>query len=659
MKLALASLFLLFPVFSMAQPTNTEIPVRREYPLNDKVNPCTDFHKHVCSQVEDNFKMRADRSRHLFAFSDSRERLLKIQMDYTKKLPQEKNLDIRTTQVKNYYMACMNAQAKANAERTEIKKLADLLNKITTTDELLDLLNTHQSKGGLSFISLWPDSDPDYPKKIIGNLYINFMNLRDHQYYTNDKLLGEYKKLIESVLKALYPKASSKDISSRAQNLVDLEKTFIEIYPNAATRQQRWSENRKLSQEKALGLYPNLKLDLILKNVPKGAEINISIPETFAFLNEKIKTLPLQTWKDRYALSEADDIMDDAYPQFFQALFNFEHKYFGGAEKRSSRQERCTSLTYAAFAKEIDTVLIPQIFPNFDEKPVIQAGEKIREAIVNGLKDNTWLSSAAKKEAIRKISTAKLQLVMPKNEKEWDYLPEKNYSRINAIENQKTLRSAYWERTLKRLREPANPAIWAMSPLTVNAYYSASENKFVMPIGILQYPFYDSQGSLIENLGAVGAVIGHELGHSVDDGGSKYNADGKLKQWMSTKDIMEFNKRGLKMVEQFNAIDHDGKLTLGENVADLVGLTFAYKAAFPKNTGSLEDKKKFFTSYARLWCEAIRPDQAKLLRKTDPHASGKARINEQIKHQPEFAKTFECKEGDPMVLPKNEIIQIW
>ena len=180
-----------------------------------------------------------------------------------------------------------------------------------------------------------------------------------------------------------------------------------------------------------------------------------------------------------------------------------------------------------------------------------------------------------------------------------------------------------------------------------------------MPMGILQYPFYDQKGSILVNLGAVGAVMGHELGHSIDDNGSKYDASGKLNPWMPMRDLAEFNRRGSKMVEQFNKAEHNGALTLGENVADLVGLSFAYQAAFADNQSSVQDKKDFFVSYARVWCNVTRPDFDKLLRKTDPHAAGWARINEQVKHQPAFAEAFQCKETDPMSLPEKERIKIW
>lgn len=198
-----------------------------------------------------------------------------------------------------------------------------------------------------------------------------------------------------------------------------------------------------------------------------------------------------------------------------------------------------------------------------------------------------------------------------------------------------------------------------MGPLTVNAYYSPDKNKFVLPIGILQYPFFIRDGDVVENLGAVGAVVGHELGHSIDDEGSKFDSKGKLKQWMSDEDIKKFQDRGRKMLDQFNKIGHNAQLTQGENIADLVGLTFAYNAAFPDNAGKIDDKKKFFVAYARVWCNVMREKTKEMQLKTDPHSLGFARINEQVKHQKGFQEAFSCNKSNKLFLEDSSRIEIW
>jgi putative endopeptidase len=182
-----------------------------------------------------------------------------------------------------------------------------------------------------------------------------------------------------------------------------------------------------------------------------------------------------------------------------------------------------------------------------------------------------------------------------------------------------------------------------------------------MPIGILQYPFYDPKMSIDENLAAVGTVIGHELGHGIDDQGSRYDSDGKQRLWMEMKDLAEFSKRKEKLVAQFEQAKHNGNLTLGENIGDLVGLTSSLQQAqmdpeFMKNP---ERIKNFFVGYARLWCEVKRPKFIENQLKTNPHSLGVARVNEQIKQQIDFKNVYQCKDTDAMVLPKDKLVHIW
>ncbi len=283
----------------------------------------------------------------------------------------------------------------------------------------------------------------------------------------------------------------------------------------------------------------------------------------------------------------------------------------------------------------------------------------MRESIINGLKKNTWLEPETRAKAILKMEKAKLYLVKPKNDKEWNFLPVKKFSDKNKLDNSKTFAKNVIEKQIYDIKNGANLVAWGMGPLTVNAYYDPSANKFVMPMGILQYPFFNAEGDLIENLGAVGSVIGHELGHGIDDQGSRYDEVGRLKQWMTMKDLKEFSSRGRKLVDQFNKAGHNGNLTLGENIGDLVGLTFSFNAAFPKNDGSHAEQRTLFIAYARVWCNVMRPKAEENQLKTDPHALGWARINEQVKHQKAFAEAFQCKAGDKMTLPDSERVQIW
>ncbi|MGZ3809487.1 MAG: M13-type metalloendopeptidase, partial [Bacteriovorax sp.] len=220
------------------------------------------------------------------------------------------------------------------------------------------------------------------------------------------------------------------------------------------------------------------------------------------------------------------------------------------------------------------------------------------------------------------------------------------------------------EREFKYFSELKDIRSWeGVEPLTVNAFYQSSYNQFTMLQGILQYPFYDQESSLVENLAGVGMVVGHELGHGIDDQGSKYDSSGKLRDWMTAKDQKKFKELTKSLVDQYSKAGMNGEFTLGENIGDLVGLTAAYDAAFSENklapSELKQEQKKFFLSYARSWCEVQLPGVRELRLKSDPHSLGIARVNEVVKHFAGFKEAFNCEDKDPMILPAASRVHIW
>jgi putative endopeptidase len=634
---------------------SSEIPLKREFPVNPDMNPCENFYAYTCSKVDESFKLREDRSIHTFSFSDSAERILESKKKYLKELLTDKNLTRRGKVLRTIYSACMNEEAQKKEEKLLVTNGLNELNAIKTNEEFQKYLSEKIISKDFTFINIDNIANQDDPQWDDIYALADLQSLPERSYYDKPEVTKDLESLMVDFFKIVDPT----NAEVRARAVLNFEKDFTKTYPLPSEFRELISKKTEINRTDLLKKYPNFRLDSALQFVPNRTKIRNLTPDNFAFLNRALTERPLQELKDVYAFHSLSDEMDDAYPDFFNKRFEFTRKHLGGPNVRPDRQERCTKLVMSRFGREMDAELLPKMFPNFPQQKVIQLAEKIRASILKGIDKNQWLSLPAKAKALSKIKLARLQLVKPNRDEDWDFNPSGKYSESTPIENIRGLQLKLSKRMYQRLHQPRNRNLWGMSPLTINAYYSPSDNKFVLPIGILQYPFYDPSLPEQTNMAAVGMVIGHELGHAIDDKGSRYDETGRLKSWMSDVDVKTFHERGARLAEQFKKVKHDGELTLGENVADLVGLTFAFDAAFPNGQGDVAAKKDFFTQYGRLWCTVTRPKYMEMLLKTDSHARGEARVNEQVKHQPSFKEAYSCPEGSPMTLKSDEVVRIW
>jgi putative endopeptidase len=521
--------------------------------------------------------------------------------------------------------------------------------------EFQKYVSEQMQKGGYSFIDWGATSNLDDSDWEDVYFLADIQSLPERSYYEKPEVVADLQSLVEKAFES----AGVDRAKERAKWVVDFEKEFSQTYPVPAEMRELFNTKTGISRKKLTSQFPHFYLEGFLSGVPKRTHLRDITPKNFVFLEKALQEKSLDVLKSVYLFHALTAFMDDAYPDFFQKSFEFSKKHLGGPNVRPVRQERCTVYLMEKFTKELDAELLPEIFPDFPEAKLVGLVEKVRTSIIQGIQSNDWLSPKSKKAAVKKMRVARLQLVKPRTDAEWDFNPPADYKVDARYANNHLLEINLMNKELKELAQKRDRDRWEMGPLTINAYYSPSDNKFVLPIGILQYPFFDPSLPDSANLGAVGMVVGHELGHGVDDHGARYDFYGRMKQWMPAKDLKEFTRRGQKLVSQFDKTGHNGTLTLGENIGDLVGLTFAYRAAFPADQGTPEEKKNFFLQYARAWCGVIRPKFREMLLKTDPHAQMEARVNEQVKHQAGFQQAFGCKEGDAMYLKPEDRVRIW
>jgi putative endopeptidase len=631
----------------------SEIPARREFPVNPKIDPCKDFYAYSCSEVQSHFKLRPDRSRHTFAFDDSAERILEAKKKFFLGLDQEKNLSKRGKELQNVYLACMNEPASKQEELDWNAHVVKELEQLKTKADFQKYVASKVLTGESSFVEFGTLPDLDDPNRYSTYMLGTLQDLPERSYYDNPPLMKEYEEVSADALRSL----GQTDVEARAHATVALEKAFAQTYPLPAEFRVLMVTRSSISKEDLLKRFPHLGLEKLLDYIPKNTVIRDLSSKNLEFLDQALDKTDLQTLKDAYLLREV--VMDDAYPTHFKKRFDFDHKYLGGPAERSERQERCTRKLMASFGKEVDSILMPRLFPHFPEKDLIALAQKVKNSIVEEIEHNTWLSPQAKKAAQEKMQVARLQLIAPRNDREWDFAPPAHYTRNMQYANFRLLARNLKFKELDLMKKPRDRTIWGMSPLTINAYYSPPDNKFVLPIGILQYPFYDANMPVASQFGAVGSVIGHELGHGIDDKGALYDSKGRLQGWFTPEDTAEFKRRGQNLGKQFAAAGENPELTMGENIGDLVGVTSAYRTAFPNGEGTPQQKREFFSGWGRVWCTVRGPGVKELQLKTDPHSLAEERVNQQVRQQKAFAEAFACQKGDPMTLSDTDRVVIW
>lgn len=655
----------LAPAFAQSEKTITRellmkgcpIPERREFPLSTKVPACQDFHKYVCGEVESSFKLPKDRSSWTFSFSDNAEKLLYAKKNYFRLVGEGYAPGTpRAAQIKEYYLACMNAPARTLEEKSYAEKQKAEILGLKTLAEFRDFAAERMIGNETKFVDFGTAADQADSLKYDVYVLPEVMSLPEKSFYENPAIVADLTDIAELFFKEL----GLDEARARAEGVVELEKTLAKASLSPADMRNRFSQNTYVPRATMLKKYPNLQLNRLFAKIPAKTRVRDMAPETMAEMNRLLATAPLGQLQNALLFHTVKGAMDDAYPAFFEKNFKFQNKYFGGPEVRSPRDERCTRAAMGGFAMELDEALLPVLFPGFPRERVVELAQKVRGSLLNSLRENTWLSPGARKMAIKKMDSAALHLVQPRTESEWNFLPVRKYDRQTPIANSLALTQAQLDRQFADLKKPRDRDRWSMGPLTLNAYYSGADNKFVLLLGILQSPFFSPQASDIENIGAIGTVVGHELGHGIDDKGSKYDPQGRLRDWMTPADHAALDARTQMLVERFDRLGHNGKFTLGENIGDHVGLSSAIATAFPdQEHADLEQARKLFVAYGRAWCSVIRPEFEETLKKTDPHAMGYARINGQVVDHELFVRAFACKPGDAMYVEKDKRIRVW
>ena len=417
-------------------------------------------------------------------------------------------------------------------------------------------------------------------------------------------------------------------------------------------------------------LTPNFSWEAYFRGAghPELKQINVGQPEFFKALDAQLTATPLDDWKI-YLRWHLLNTAAQALPEKFVAEeFDFRDKTLTGAKEIQPRWKRCAQATDRALGEALGQIYVQRYFPPESKARALEMVNNLIAALRDDLQTISWMGPATRAQA-----TAKLQAFAVKigyTDKWRDYSSLK-IDRSSYLQN--GFRAAAFEaaRRLDKIGKPVDRTEWGMTPPTVNAYNSSSMNEIVFPAGIMQPPFYDPKADDAVNYGGMGAVIGHEITHGFDDEGSKFDGHGNLRDWWTAEDRKNFDERASCVQAQFDGYEvepglhQNGKLVLGESIADLGGLAISYAAyekslegkPRPQDIEGFTPEQRFFLGWAQVWGANQRPEAARLQTKTNPHPLSRFRGIGAPSNLAEFAKAFGCKKGDPMV--REHACKIW
>jgi putative endopeptidase len=592
----------------------------------------------------------------------------------------------------------LEAAAKANAAAgSNERKIGDFYASCMDTTAIdaagakpidPELLNIAQIKGGADLqaeMALLQESgidamfrfssrqDAKDSTQVIATANQGGLGLPDRDYYLRDdekskKLRDDYVKHVAKMFELLGD--ASDKAAAEAGTVMTIETTLAKASMSNVDRRDPNKTYHRMKLADLRALTPSFSWEAYFKATghPQLAEANIGQPDFFKALDAQLTATPVEDWKTYLRWHLVDATAPGLSEKFVAEDFEFHGKALRGAKEILPRWKRCVQSTDRNLGEALGQLYVQKYFPPEAKAHVLEMVHNLIAALHGDLQTLPWMGPETRAQATAKLEAFGVKMGYPDK---WRDYSELKIDRASYIQNE--LRGAEFEfqRQLNEVGKPVDRTEWGMTPPTVNAYNRSSMNEIVFPAGILQPPFYDPKADDAVNYGGMGAVIGHEITHGFDDQGSKFDAKGNLKDWWSADDLKNFKERAQCVSDQFDGyvvdgeLHENGKLVLGESIADLGGLTISYAAyekslqgkPRPPDKDGFTPEQRFFLGWAQVWGANMRMENARLLTNTDPHPLPRFRGNGPLSNMAEFAKAFGCKKGEAMV--RGQACKIW
>ncbi|MEX5916749.1 M13 family metallopeptidase [Providencia hangzhouensis] len=643
--------------------------------LSDTIEPGNDFYRYVNEDWVNKAQIPTGMPR-INSFVElylNTEKQIQSIIDQLQQIPENK-LTHNQRNIRNLYLSYLNETAIEQAGITPIKSDLDAIKKAKSHSDISQLMTQPDYK---SLISYWVDLDAKAPDTYVLYIGQGGLGLPNRTYYLdNTPQMEDIRKSYIAYIATMLELAGEKDVTQKAQKIFDFEKAIATVHWSPEARRDTIKNYHAMTLAEMKNHTQGFDWDsFITSRKLTDKQLAKVVVETDSAVEQTAKIFadtPVSTLKDYLTFQYISEHARYLNQTIADAQFDFYSKKLNGIEKQRTRQERALQTVNSLQGEPLGQIYVEQYFDPQAKEKIKDLVSYVRGTFNSRLKVNDWMDEPTRQEALKKLEQFTVKVGYPD---QWNDFSAINLKPDSLLDNYKQVLAWSYDDMIGKIGQPVRQWEWGMTPQTVNAYFNPVQNEIVFPAAILQAPFFDPNVDPAYNYGAIGAVIGHEMGHGFDDQGSLYDGTGQLRNWWSESAKTHFKEKTAKLVEQYNGFTVDGlkvngELTLGENIGDLGGLNIALSAYkqfakenYPNGEAPIIDGttglQRFFIAWARTWQELSNKESERNKIMTDPHSPNQFRANGVVRNIDDWYETFGVDKNNALYLAPEQRIRIW
>lgn len=574
------------------------------------------------------------------------------------------------------YNLAMDSTRRNREGWTPIKGQLEQVAAIKTIKDLTVLSAQLGRYGVASYFNIGVGSDMKDSKMNIVGIQQGGLSLGNRDYYLeNDEATQKIREAYKQYIVKMFRLVGDDEATAqkKMEAVFNIELRIAKASKSMVELRDPEANYHKMGFCQLLNDYPGIDWSTLLlcSGFPAIEYVDMGQPENIKEIEKLMADTPIEDQKAYMAFKVIENAASQLSDDFRNATFDFYGRVMSGTTQDRARWKRAIGAVQGVLGEAVGKMYVEKYFPASSKERMVQLVRNLQKSLGERIQEQKWMSKETKEKALEKLNTFYVKIGYPDTWMDYSGLtidPSKSY--FENLCQASAFMTDYFIQ--KDVNKPVDRARWQMTPQTINAYYNPTTNEICFPAGILQPPFFNPEADDAANYGAIGVVIGHEMTHGFDDQGSQFDKDGNLKNWWTEADRKNFEARTKVMADYFSKIEvlpglyGNGKLTLGENIADHGGLNIAFQA-FKEATAThpLADKdgftpeQRFFLSYAKVWIDNIRDEEIRNRTKNDPHSLGRWRVNGALPHIDAWYKAFNISKNDPLYVPAKQRVDVW